>query len=403
MKKWVEIALGIMTSIGGFLDVGTLATAAQAGASFGFALLWTLPLGTLCVIFLMEMSGRLAAVSRHPLRAAIHERFGFSFSTWLLAVEFVLNLLVLAAEVGGVCVGLQLATGIGVRVWAIPVASVLLLFLWFGSFAFIEQSVSFLGLITLAFVAAAWRLHPEAGTLAQGLIPRWPQHNAAQYWFIAVSILGSLITPYLLHFYSSGAIEDKWDESYLGINRVVSTLGMAFGSVISAAVLVVAAMVLAPAGIRVDSYEQAALMMVPVIPHGFGLFVGSLLIACFGAAAEVALAQAFVAAQTFGWNYSKNLHASNSSRFTFVYAACIFVAPVLLLAGADPLKLTLFSMALTATCLPLIAVPFLIVMNDEHFVGEHGNGFASNGVVLFVITLAFVLGVVSIPLESFGS
>ena len=269
MKKWVEIALGIITSIGGFLDVGTLATAAQAGASFRFALLWTLALGTLCVIFLMEMSGRLAAVSRHPLRAAIHERFGFSFSAGLLGVEFVLNLLVLAAEIGGVCVGLQLATGIGARVWAIPVAAVLLLFLWFGSFGFIEQSVSFLGLITLAFVVAAWRLHPEAGALAQGLIPRWPQHDAAQYWFIAVSILGSLITPYLLHFYSSGAIEDKWDESYLRINPVVSTLGMAFGSVISAAVLVVAAMVLAPAGIRVDSYEQAALMMVPVISPRF--------------------------------------------------------------------------------------------------------------------------------------
>ena len=44
-----------------------------------------------------------------------------------------------------------------------------------------------------------------------------------------------------------------------------------------------------------------------------------------------------------------------------------------------------------------------IVMNDKHFVGEYGNGFASNGVVLFVITLAFVLGVVSIPLEFFVS
>ena len=71
VKKIFEITLGIVTSIGGFLEVGSIATAAQAGANFRFQLIWPIVLGTLCVVFLIEMSGRLAAVSHHPVPAAV--------------------------------------------------------------------------------------------------------------------------------------------------------------------------------------------------------------------------------------------------------------------------------------------------------------------------------------------
>ncbi|MEH2302054.1 divalent metal cation transporter [Nostoc sp.] len=79
MNKIFEIALGIVTSIGGFLDVGAIATAAEAGSIYSFQLIWAIVLGTICVIFLVEMSGRLAAVSKHTLAAAVRERFGFNF------------------------------------------------------------------------------------------------------------------------------------------------------------------------------------------------------------------------------------------------------------------------------------------------------------------------------------
>jgi Mn2+/Fe2+ NRAMP family transporter len=60
MSKLLEIALGIVTGIGGFLEAGSLATAAQAGAAFGFQLGWAIVLGTICIAFLVEMGGRLA-------------------------------------------------------------------------------------------------------------------------------------------------------------------------------------------------------------------------------------------------------------------------------------------------------------------------------------------------------
>ena len=101
MKKWAEIALGVITSIGGFLEVGSIATAAQAGASFRFQLIWPIALGTICVIFLIEMSGRLAAVSHHPLPAAVRERFGINFAVVPCAAETVVDFLVLATEIAG--------------------------------------------------------------------------------------------------------------------------------------------------------------------------------------------------------------------------------------------------------------------------------------------------------------
>ncbi|MBV8884576.1 MAG: divalent metal cation transporter [Chroococcidiopsidaceae cyanobacterium CP_BM_RX_35] len=400
MKKILQIALGILTSIGGFLDVGAIATSAEAGSTFGFQLLWVIVLGTICVIFLVEMAGRLAAVSKHTLMDAVREHFGFRFQFILLCAEMGIDFLVLAAEIGGICIALQLVTGINFQWWALPVAIAIWLLLWKGTFGLIENGVAFLGLVSLAFVIATFKLHPPLTKLGAGLLPTLPQQDIAHYLFIAVSILGAVISPYLFYFYSSGAREDEWDEGYLGVNRGVAAVGMSFGSVVSICVLIVAALVLQPKGIRVDSYQQAALMLTQPLGYwGFLLFAATLGIACLGAALEICLDTAYIVAQVFGWNWGESVHPKEAARFSLVYTVFVFLASLLMVVGIDPLKLTLFSMALTAVILPLEIFPFLILMNDERYVGKYRNGWISNSVVIFTIALAFVLAIVSIPLE----
>jgi Mn2+/Fe2+ NRAMP family transporter len=403
MKKALEITLGIVTGIGGFLDVGAIATAAQAGAAFGFQLIWVVLLGTLCVIFLVEMSGRLAAVSRHTLGDAMRERFGVNFYIVPFVAELIVDTLVLAAEIGGVSLALQFLTGVNFQWWALPVAFVLWLMLWKGTFSVIENATALFGLVTLCFVVAVFVMHPPWQQVAAGALPSLPRHDKAHYWFITVAILGALISPYLFYFYSSGAIEDKWDKGYLGVNRAIAALGMGFGSFVSLGVLVVAALVLLPRGIQVEKYEQAAMMLTDALGYwGFILFAVSLGIACFGAAFEVSISQAYLTAQVFGWEWSENKSPASDARFSMTYTFFIFAASLLILLGIDPLKLTIFTMALTAVILPLIAVPFLILMNDEHYLGKQRNGFIGNTVVAFVIALAFVLAVLAIPLEIIG-
>lgn len=403
MKKILEIALGIVTSIGGFLDVGAIATAAEAGSTFGFQLIWAIVLGTICVIFLVEMSGRLAALSKHTLAAAVRERFGFNFYIIPLVAEVAVDFLVLAAEIGGVCIALQLVTGISFQWFALPVAFAIWSLIWYGNFSIIENGISLLGLITLAFVVATFKLHPSLTQIGSGLLPTLPRQDTPHYLFIAVSILGALISPYLFYFYSSGAVEDKWDEGHIGVNRAVATLGMSFGSVVSLGLLIVAALVLHPKGIQVDSYEQAALMLTEPFGYwGFILFAASLGIACFGAALEVTLDTAYIVAQAFGWSWGENLKPKDAARFSLVYTVFVFLASLLMAIGIDPLQLTLFSMAITAVILPPVILPFLVLMNDKLYVGKYRNGFLSNSVVIFTMVLAFVLAIVAIPLEIIG-
>jgi Mn2+/Fe2+ NRAMP family transporter len=404
VSKLLEISLGIVTSVGGFLELGSLATAAQAGAAFGFRLLWALLLGTICIIFLVEMAGRFAAVSHHTIADAIRERFGFNFFLIAFLVIVLVNLLVLAAEIGGVCVALEFATGFGFQWWALPVAFLVWLLLWKGTFGVIEKGVSILGLVTLCFVVGAFLVHPDWSAVAAGAVPRLPDHDKAQYWFIAVSILGASISPYLFLFYSSGAIEDKWDKGYLGVNRAVAGLGMGFGGTIAVGALILAAIVLRQHGIeQVDDYHQLPLMLVPVFGYwGFILFVASLGIACLGAALEIGLQEAYFVAQGFGWNWSEDAKPKANPGFSAAYTLAIILGAIPIAAGLDPLKLTVLSMALTAASLPLTVIPFLFLMNDERYVKEHRNGWISNTAVLFIIGLGCVLAIVTIPLEIFG-
>lgn len=403
MRKLLDIALGVVTSIGGYLDAGTIATAATAGALFGFDLLWTIPLGSLCAIFLVEMSGRLAAVSKHTLRDAMRERIGYDFFATTLVLGVLVDVSVLAAEIGGIAIALQLVTGIAFRWWAVPAALLVWLILWKGTFSLIENGIALLGLVTVVFVVGAWKLHPQLGSLASGLLPKFSGDDRARYWFMAVAILGSLISPYLFYFYSAGAVEEKWDASYLGANRAIATIGMSFGGIIAMGVLIVSAMVFHPRAIGLERYEQAPLMLVqPFGKWGFYLFAASLGIACLGAALELALSLAYDFAQGLGWKWGENKKPGDAARFAFAYTAAIVVAMAPIALGIDPLKITILSMVVTALVLPLIVVPFLALMNDHSYVAQHGNGRISNAVVLLVIVIAFVLALVSIPLQIVG-
>ncbi len=401
--KLGELALGIVTSVGGFLEIGSIATAAQGGAIWRYRLAWILVLSGLCSIFLVEMSGRFAAVSKHTIGAAMRERFGLAFFVVPLATIVFMSAMVLAAELGGTCVALELATGIGYRWWAVPVGVLAWIVLWRGSFGFIENGTSTLGLVTLCFVAGAFMVGPDWRDVARGFVPTLHPDEPVNYWYTAVSIVGASLTPYLFYFYSSGAIEDEWDASYLPVNRVVATVGMGLGTFISLAVLIVAGTVFHAHGIRVEHYRQLALLLVePMGWWGFVLVVASLAIACFGATLEVSLAMAYLVAQGFGWEWGKDLAPHADARFSLCFTGAVAIGALVIAVGADPLHLTTLSMSLTALTLPLAIVPFIVLMNDRDYVGERANGPVGNAIVMGVIVLVTIAAVVALPLQIAG-
>jgi Mn2+/Fe2+ NRAMP family transporter len=403
MKKWGEVALGVVTSIGGFLEVGSIATGAQAGAEFGYRLIWVVLLGTVSLAFLMEMTGRLAAVSRRTYVDQLRECFGVRFFMAPLIAVLLVSFLVLASEIGGVAIALQMATGIGLRWWALPVAAIAWLLLWRGTFGVVEKGTAVLGLVALVFAVGAWRLHPQWREVAAAALPSVPSHDPARYWYLALSILGASVSPYLFLFYSAGGIEDEWTTDHLAVNRVTAGLGNLFGGGLAVMVVIVAALVFFTRGIRVDRYEQLALLLAsPVGRAGFVLFLATLCVTCFGATLEITLSLAYLLAQGFGWEWSENLRPAKDARFSTAYTVLVIAAALPMAAGMDPLALTNISMVATAASLPVTVVPLIVLMNDRDVLVNHVNGWVSNTALVVIALLSVVLFFAAVPLQILG-
>jgi Mn2+/Fe2+ NRAMP family transporter len=404
MKKALQIALGVLTGIGGFFDIGNLVTGAQAGAQFRFQLLWSLLLGTLMVILLIEMSGRFSAVTKKAIPEAVREHLGMRVWAVPFAVLILLHVLTLAAEIGGIAFALQLVTGVPFAAWALPVGALLWLFLWRATFDAIEYSTAILGMVALCFVFAAVAHHAPRHEVLAGLVPSLPTQDPAKYWLLAVSVMGAVLAPYMFYFYSSGAIEDEWDQTYIGVNRFVAVTGMGFGAVITVGLIIVAAMVFEPKGVNVDSVNQAALVLTEAFPFwGYALFAVTVAVACTGAASEVSLSLAYTVSQTFGWDWGESLEPAKDARFALTYTAAILVAALIPALGVDPFKLTMLTMALNAMLLPVVTIPFLLLMNDRRLLREHANGVFTNVATVLIVVVSVVLFIVSIPLLVRGS
>ena len=179
---------------------------------------------------------------------------------------------------------------------------------------------------------------------------------------------------------------------------------MTFGGLLSISVLAVAALVFVPRGIHIEQFDQIALMLTTVLGRwGFYLLAASLGVACFGAMLEIALSVAYMTAQGFGWAWSEDARPRDAARFSLAYTVTLVLGALIVALGVDPLAITLMSMALTAALLPIAIVPFLLLMNDPRYVGTHRNSWIGNTVVLGIVGIAFVLAIVSIPLEILGS
>jgi Mn2+/Fe2+ NRAMP family transporter len=352
---------------------------------------------------LVEMSGRLAAVSRQTVAAAVRERFGIHFQIVPLGAELFIDILLLAAEIGGVAIAIKLLTGVGFQWWIVPIGLAVWMILWVFGFSVIEYGIGLLGLITLSFVVSAWKLGPPLPELTSALVPSLPNHHLLRYAYLTVSILGATVSPYLLNFYSSGAVEEKMTEKELWVNRTTAYVGMCFGGVVSMGVLVTSALVLAPHGIIVDSYKQAALQFVPAFgPWAVTLFALSLGIGCLGAAVEISLNAGYVFSQAFGWSWGANRRRSEAGRFTTCYTLVLLTALLVAVSGFDPLRLTLLSVALTVVIMPAVILPFLVLMNDPKYVKDHQSGAIGNSLLALLTILGALLAVVVIPLELLG-
>lgn len=399
MKKLFQIALGILAAIGGFVDIGDLVFNVEAGATFGYELLWVVVVGVVGIIVYSEMCGRVAAVSKRPVFDAVRERLGFGVGlSVLIASEFV-NLMTLAAEAGGAALVLQLLSGLSYRGLIVVAIVGLGLVIWVLPFEWIERVFGYMGLCLLVFVVAAIKLHPDWAEVGRGFVPHANTDDFLVYAYFAVGLLGAAMTPYEVYFYSSGVVEEGWTPKDLGLNRANSMIGYGLGGLLSFALMITAGALYLPQGIEPQFIGTVALAAdVPLGTIGLILALIGILFAVSGAAIDTCLSGAYNLAQYFGWEWGKHRPPAAAPRFTLSWIVLLLVAFGIVMTGIDPVMLTEYSVIFSVVALPLTYLPILLVANDRAYMGRHANGRVANLFGLVYLGIILVISLTAIPL-----
>lgn len=401
MKKLFAVALGVLTAIGGFLDIGDLVTNAVVGSRFGLALAWVVPVGVIGICLYAQMAGRVAAVSGHATFEIIRERLGPRVAAANLGASFFINLMTVTAEIGGVALALQLATDVGPLLWIPVAAAAIWIVIWRVKFSVMENVTGVLGLSLIVFAVCVFLLHPDWSDLSdQAFTPVIPENeSAATYWYFAIALFGAAMTPYEVFFFSSGAIEERWTVKDLGKSRVNVLVGFPLGGLLSIAIAACATIVLMPAQITVTSLSQITM---PVVEAGGKLALAFVIIgivaATFGAALETTLSSGYTLAQYFGWAWGKFRRPAEAARFHTVMLVAICVCSAVLFTGIDPILVTEYSVVFSAIALPLTYLPILIVANDPGYMGEHVNGRITNALASVYLVIILAASLAAIPL-----
>jgi Mn2+/Fe2+ NRAMP family transporter len=392
VKGLLSVALGVIAAIGGFVDIGDLVFNAQAGASVGYPVLWAVPVGVVGIMVFAEMSGRIVAVAQKPNFVLVKERYHPRLSTFTLVASLVLTVLTLGAELGGLGFVLNYFFDVSVSFFILVAAVGAAAAIYFLPFGGIERIFGYLGLALFVYFAASIKLDPDWGEVGRGFVPE--AHGAAVYWYFVVGLIAAALMPYEIYFYSSGAVEEQWDESDMKINRANAFLGFGLGGILAVSILVASTQVLKPAGITPDSVGTAAL--VAEVPYGeLGLilaFVG-ILFAVGGATIDTAFSAAYNLAQHQGWKWGKRFRLLEEPRFTLSLAGFLAAGLAIAQTGVDPIELTEYAVIFSIPVLPLTYLPILLVGNDREVMGRHVNGPLSRALGWAYFVLICVLAV----------
>jgi manganese transport protein len=401
VKRVFALALGILTAIGGFVDIGDLVTNALVGSRFGLALAWVVLVGVLGICVFAEMSGRVAAVSGRATFDLVRERLGPRAGLANLVASMAVTALTFSAEIGGVALALELATSVNPYLWVPVVGAAVWLVLWRVKFVVLENAFGLAGLALIVFAVAVWKMGPDWSSLwEQASHPAVPaEESRATYLYYAVALFGAAMTPYEVFFFSSGGVEEKWTASSLTTMRANVFVGFPLGGVLSIAIAAATTLVFLPHGIQVDTLGQVGLPIVVELGKlGIALALLGFFAATFGAACETGLSVGYSVSQYFGWQWGKFVPPLRAARFHTVVLISAIGAVALLLTTVDPIMLTEYSVVFSAVALPLTYFPILVVANDRTYMGRHVNGRLANVLGTVYLVIVLVASLAALPL-----
>jgi Mn2+/Fe2+ NRAMP family transporter len=397
VRSILKIALGIIAALGGFLDIGDIVFNTQAGALYRYDLLWAVALGTLGIGVYAEMCGRVAAVTGRPVFDVIRMRMGFGLGLGALVASTLVNLLTVAAELGGLAIVLQLLFDAEFSLFVVLAAIGLAVVVALLPFGGIERLFGYCGLMMLVFVATAIHQGPDWGEVAHGFVPSIA--DSTLYLYFVVGVFAAALMPYEVHFYSSGAVEEGWDKSNLRENRLNAIIGYGLGGILACALVVVSGYLFHPVGVDPSDLGTAALPAQGAFGEtGLLLALGGILFCVGGAAIDASFSASYNLAQFLGWEWGRSRGPQKAPRFTASWLLFLFLAMLIVLTGINPVDITEYSVVLAVVALPLTYFPILMIAGDRSFMGEHANGRISTALGWIYFAVIVILALAAIPL-----
>jgi NRAMP (natural resistance-associated macrophage protein)-like metal ion transporter len=391
-------------------DAGGIATYSQAGAEFGFKMLWLLVAVTISLAVVNEMGARMGVVTGKGLADLIRERFGVRGTTFAMLLLLFANAFTTVAEFAGIAAGLEL---FGVpRFVSVPVAAVAIFLLVVrGSYPVVEKVLLSIGLVYVTYIVSGFLVHhPWNEVLRSSLVPQIVPTR--DFFLLAIALIGTTVTPWM-QFYLQAAVADKGiPNENLAYSRADVLVGALVTDVIAFFIIVATAATLHGhlssdqlANMQASDFARA---LAPAAGRfATALFAVGLIGASFLAGSVVPLSTAYAVTEAFGWERGVGHRFAEAPAFFGIFTGLIVIGALATLTPGLPLvSIILLSQDANGIILPAILAYMLVLVNDRRIMGRYVNGRFANAIagvtvaVLIVLTAVIVLS--SIPRSPFG-
>jgi NRAMP (natural resistance-associated macrophage protein)-like metal ion transporter len=372
-------------------DAGGISTYTQAGAQYGYALLWSLIPMTIALYVTEEMCARMGVITGKGLSDLIREEFGFRSTFFVMLTGFFVDLANVVAEFAGVAASMEI---FGVSKYiAVPIAAILV---WSLVMRGTYRQVEIIFLVAcgfyLTYVISAIMAKPDWIMAAKGVvIPNL--HFESGYLLTLTALVGTTIAPWQFFYLQAGFVEKKVGPRQYGQARADVLVGSISCMIIVFFIIVCTAATLHASGqFNISDASQAAKALIPLAGKWAGLcFAFGLLNASLFAATILPLSTAHVICEGLGFEAGIDQKFSEARIFYGLYTLLIVAGAGIILIPNVPLwKILIFSQVGNGIWLPVVVIFILLLVNRRDLMGEHVNTLTFN-IVAWVTAIAMIV------------
>jgi Mn2+/Fe2+ NRAMP family transporter len=360
-------------------DPGGILTYSQAGAKFGYALLWTLIPTTIALIVVQEMAARMGAVTGKGLSDLIREEFGFRATFFTMFVLGLADMGNIIAEFAGIASGMGLF-GISKYI-VVPLGAILVWSVVVGnSYKLVERILVVFSLLYFAYPISAILAHPDwRRAIHDTVVPNISR--GSEYLVMVVGLIGTTITPWMQFYLQASVVEKGIGKKQYSLCRWDVILGCIITDVVAFFIVLACAATLHVRGFHeISDAADAAIALRPLAgDFAYLLFALGLVNASLLSAAILPLATAYNICEGLGFESGVNKRFSEARTFYWLYTLLIAIgAGVVLIPRLPLLKVILLSQVANGVLLPFVLMFMLVLVNRKEVMGNYRNSRFAN-------------------------